>query len=58
VPIKRDTGDVITNTFQHIHYIPLEQRRFEIIEIYIRDDTGKPVPFERAKVVLTLSFWT
>ena len=56
VPIKGDSGDVLTKTYERIHYIPLEQRRFETIEIYITDDTGKPVPFERGKVVVTLSF--
>ena len=56
IAIEGDTGDVITRTYEKIHYIPLQHRRFETIEIYIRDDTGKPVPFEFGKVVVTLSF--
>ena len=29
-------------------------REFEAVEIEIRDDTGRPVPFERGKVTMTL----
>jgi hypothetical protein len=38
----------------YIQYCPLLQRRFQIVEIDIRDDMGSIVPFERGRVVVTL----
>ncbi|PJE78543.1 hypothetical protein CI610_02513 [invertebrate metagenome] len=56
VPIEDMPGHVISKEFQPIHYVPLQQRQFQEIEIMLRDDTGKPIPFERGKVVVTLHF--
>jgi hypothetical protein len=47
-------GEMMTRAFDHIRYCPLAQRRFQDIQIDIRDDTGKVVPFERGRVVVTL----
>jgi hypothetical protein len=33
---------------------PLVLRRFQTVEIDIRDDTGVKIPFERGRVVVTL----
>jgi hypothetical protein len=44
---------MITRVFDLIQYCPLLQRRFQIVEIDIRDDTGSIVPFERGRVVVT-----
>ncbi len=56
IAIEGEMGQVMTKTYEKIHYIPLQQKRFETIEIYIRDDTGKPIRFEWGKVVVTLCF--
>ena len=56
IAVEGNLGDVITKTFEKIHFIPLQHRRFETLDICIRDDTGKPVPFEWGKVVVTLCF--
>ena len=56
VPIEGVHGDFVSKSFQTIHYIPLQYKRFETIEIYIRDDTGNPIPFQWGKVIVTLSF--
>ena len=56
VPIEGSSGEMITRTYENVQYIPLEQRQFDTLEIDIRDDTGKPVPFERGKVIVTLHF--
>ena len=56
IPIKGKPGNIISKEFQPIHYVPLLQRQFQEIEIMLRDDTGKPIPFERGKVVVTLHF--
>ena len=42
--------------FDHVQYIPIMSREFGTIETEIRDDTGRPVPFERGKVMVTLHF--
>lgn len=56
VPIDGTPGHVISKEFQPIHYIKLQRRQFQEIEIMLRDDTGKPIHFERGKVVITLHF--
>ena len=37
-------------------YVPVSRKEFNTVEIDIRDDTGRPVPFEFGKVVATLHF--
>jgi len=49
-------GEDSVETFKNIEYIPLRTKYFSTIEIDIRDDTGRPIPFERGKVVVTLHF--
>ena len=56
VPIQGTPGHVTSKEFQPIHYVPLQQRQFQEIEIMLRDDTGNPIPFQRGKVVVTLHF--
>jgi hypothetical protein len=53
VPVEGRDGEIITRVFDPIQYCPLLQRRFQTVEIDIRDDTGSTVPFERGRVVLT-----
>jgi hypothetical protein len=47
VPVERRDGEMIIRVFNPIQYCPLLQRRFQTVEIDIRDDTGSIVPFER-----------
>ncbi len=59
VPITGIHGEMVTARFDHIQYIPVLSvlsREFGIVETEIRDDTGRPVPFERGKVTVTLHF--
>ena len=51
-------GEMVTTRFDHVQYIPVMSREFGTIEAEIRDDTGRPVPFERGKVTVTLHFPT
>ena len=53
VPVEGRDGEIITRVFDPIQYCSLLQRRFQTVEIDIRDDTGSTVPFERGRVVLT-----
>ena len=54
VPITGSHGEMVTARFDHVQYIPVLSREFGCVEI--RDDTGRPVPFERGKVTVTLHF--
>ena len=56
VPLSGRQGDTVSKTFQKTQYVPVLCKEFGTIEIDIRDDTGRPVPFERGKVVVTLHF--
>ena len=53
VPVEGRDGEIIIRVFDPIQYCPLLQRRFQTVEIDIRDDTGSTVPFERGRVVVT-----
>ena len=47
-------GDLIHRLYTTPQYIQVSRKEFNIVEIDIRDDTGRPVPFEFGKVVVTL----
>jgi hypothetical protein len=53
-PVAGRDGEMMTRAFDHIQYCPLVLRRFQTVEIDIRDDTGVKIPFERRRVVVTL----
>jgi hypothetical protein len=54
VPAKGKQGDTVNIAFQPVHYLALNQTYFQTVEIDIRDDTGRLVPFEAGRVVVTL----
>jgi hypothetical protein len=54
VQVAGRDGEMTTRAFDHIQYCPLVLRRFQTVEIDIRDDTGVKIPFERGRVVVTL----
>ena len=54
VPITGRHGEMVAARFDHVQYMPVLSREFEAVETEIRDDTGRPVPFERGKVTVTL----
>ena len=49
-------GDLIHRLCSTPQYVPVSRKEFNILEIDIRDDTGRAVPFEFGKVVTTLHF--
>ena len=49
-------GDLIHRLYTTPRYDPVSRKEFNTVEIDIRDDTGRPVPFEFGKVVATLHF--
>ena len=56
VPITGKHGEVVSKQFDNIHYVPLLTREFGTVEVVIRDDTGRSVPFETGMVTVTLHF--
>ena len=56
VNIVGKEGITVSRIYQNIQYVPIHRKQFDTIEIDIRDDTGRKVPFERGKVIVTLHF--
>ena len=56
VNIDGREGLTVSRIYQNIHYVPLHRKQFDTMEIDIRDDVGRKVPFERGKVIVTLHF--
>lgn len=49
-------GDTQTVAFQPLIYQPVSKTSFKEIGIYLRDGTGRPIPFERGAVNVVLAF--
>ena len=49
-------GDMIHKLYTTPQYVPVSKNKFNTLKIDIRNDTGRPVPFEFGKVVATLHF--
>ena len=49
-------GDLIHILYAIPQYVTVSRKEFNTVVIDIRDDTGRPVPFEFRKVVATLHF--
>ena len=49
-------GDLIHRLYTTPQYVPVSRKEFNTVEIHIRDDAGRPAPFEFGKVVATLHF--
>ncbi len=56
IPIRGHTGDLITKTYENVHYHPVQQKQFDTVEMDLRDDTACSIPFQQGKVVTTLHF--
>ncbi len=54
VPVQGTNGKMVATTYENVQYAPVQVKQFQTIDVYIRDDTGQPVSFERGKVVVTL----
>ena len=54
LPIRGRHGKFITHTCEDVQYKPLRGGRLDSVEIDIRDDQGKVIPFEPGKLVVVL----
>lgn len=53
---KFDFGTTIVKHFGPVHYVPVLVNRFQTIDIDIRDQFGKPIPFEFGTLTAALHF--
>ena len=49
-------GDLIHRLYTTPQYVPVSRKEFNTVAIHIRDDTGRPVPYEFGKVVANYTF--
>ncbi len=56
VNVEGESGETITKVYDSPHYVPLKQKLVDMIEMDIRDDTGRPIPFVSGKVIVKLHF--
>lgn len=49
-------GSMVNRIFQTVLYVPVQRKQFDAIEIDIRDDAGRPVRFQRGRVIATIHF--
>ena len=56
LPISGHHGDRVSARFTNVHYVPLLRSNFDSIEVDIRNDMGRRVPFEYGRVTVTLHF--
>ena len=56
VPVGGEYGELVDKVFVSPHYINVLKKSFSTIDINIKTDTNKPVPFAFGKCVLKLHF--
>ena len=56
VPVEGVNGELITRIYENVHYVRLQRKTFQTIEINIRDRAGANVPFEAGTLNVTLHF--
>ena len=56
VPAEGDHGQLMTQIYENVHYVRLQRKSFQTIEIDIRDRTGNILPFEQGTLNVTLHF--
>lgn len=56
VNVSGKSGDSVRTTYAKPVYIPLQQKTFDSIQVDIRSDIGRPIPFEYGKAIVTLHF--
>ena len=56
VPVEGRHGELVTRIYENIHYVRLQQKNFQTIEVNISDRAGNKVPFEQGTLSVTLHF--
>ncbi len=56
VPLRGEFGDVVVNDYTNIHYLNVLNKRFDSVEVSIKDHTSTPIHFQYGKTILKLHF--
>ena len=56
VPVEGGNGELVTRIYENVHYVRLQRKTFQTVEINIRDHAGANVPFEAGTLNVTLHF--
>lgn len=56
VTVKGKYGEDVNSIYTNIYYHPVKQKYIDTIEIDIRDNAGRKIPFLRGTVIVTLHF--
>lgn len=56
VNIDGSDGEEVTKTFSNPHYVTVNRKFFETVDIIISDDHGKPITFESGRCIVKLHF--
>ena len=54
--VEGKDGDIISKTFQDPPFYPVSRKTIDQIQVNIKDDTGRKVPFESGRVIVQLHF--
>ncbi len=56
VPVRGSFGDIVVRDYSTIHYLDVLKKRFDSVEISIKDDVNTGINFQFGKTVLKLHF--
>lgn len=56
IAVTGRNGEVVSHSFDNIHYVALSRSTFQELLIHISDDTGRRVPFQYGRVIVKLHF--
>ena len=56
VTVKGEHGSYVSRDFERPHYVPLNKKVFDTININMKDEAGELVAFQHSKVIITLHF--
>lgn len=56
VKVEGNDGDEITMTYSNPHYVTVNRKYFESVEVMITDDKGELISFERGRCIVKLHF--
>ena len=54
VPYQKTTGTTGFYAVENIHYIPVQTKTFQNIQVHLRSSTEEPIPFEHGRAAITL----
>ena len=56
VAIRGERGSIVTETYDRLHYVPVNTKELSTLEFSIRDDAGNHIKFDSGKIICKLHF--